>query len=126
MPGARRYHPADIYVTENGCDVPGESDIPLPDVLDDTFRVDFYAGYVRAAQEAVAYDAVPLRGYFAWSLLGARRPPAAEPACCAGEAAGFLGPCAAAIVTFMALAGCLPESCYLCLLSAQSSTPLAA
>jgi len=62
-------------VTENGCDVPGEDKIPLPDVLDDTFRVDFYRGYVQAAQEAVTYDAVPLRGYFAWSLLGARPPP---------------------------------------------------
>ncbi len=73
-PGAPRYRPADIYVTENGCDVPGEDAIPLPDVLDDTFRVDFYRGYVQAAQEAVTYDAVPLRGYFAWSLLGARPP----------------------------------------------------
>lgn len=62
-------------MTENGCDVPGEDKIPLPDVLDDTFRVDFYRGYVQAAQEAVTYDAVPLRGYFAWSLLGARPPP---------------------------------------------------
>lgn len=86
--------------------MPGEDGIPLPDVLDDTFRVDFYVGYVRAAQEAVAYDAVPLRGYFAWSLLGAP-PPAAELACCSAETAGFLGPCAAVMVAFVQIAGCL-------------------
>ena len=58
-------------MTENGCDVPGEDSIPLPGVLNDTFRVDFYRGYVQAAQETVTYDRVPLKGYFAWSLLGA-------------------------------------------------------
>ena len=64
-----RYHPGEIVVTENGCDVPNESGLPLADALNDTFRVNFYQGYVQAAQQAVN-DGVPLKGYFAWSLLG--------------------------------------------------------
>ncbi|KAK9827612.1 hypothetical protein WJX81_006199 [Elliptochloris bilobata] len=64
-----RYHPGEIYVTENGCDVPGESGLALPEALNDTFRVNFYQGYVQAAAQAAAYDGVPLKGYFAWSLL---------------------------------------------------------
>ena len=34
-------HPI-IYITENGCDVPGESQIELQASLNDTFRIDFY------------------------------------------------------------------------------------
>ena len=67
---ARRYHPGEIYVTENGVDVPNENSLLLADALNDTFRVNFYQGYVQAAQQAVN-DGVPLKGYFAWSLLGA-------------------------------------------------------
>ena len=67
---ARRYHPGEIYVTENGVDVPNENSLSLADALNDTFRVNFYQGYVQAAQQAVN-DGVPLKGYFAWSLLGA-------------------------------------------------------
>ena len=33
-----RYNSPIIYVTENGCDVPGESDMPLKEALQDTFR----------------------------------------------------------------------------------------
>lgn len=67
---AHRYHPGEIYVTENGVDVPNENSLSLADALNDTFRVNFYQGYVQAAQQAVI-DGVPLKGYFAWSLLGA-------------------------------------------------------
>ena len=64
----RRYNPGEIYVTENGVDVPNENSLALADALNDTFRVNFYQGYVQAAQQAVN-DGVPLKGYFAWSLL---------------------------------------------------------
>ena len=38
MWNTRRYRPAAILVTENGCDAPGENDMPLDQVLDDQFR----------------------------------------------------------------------------------------
>lgn len=57
-----------IYVTENGCDVPGENHISFPDVLNDQFRIDYYSGYIRAMEQA-RNDGVDIRGYFAWSLL---------------------------------------------------------
>ena len=34
-------HPI-IYITENGCDVPGESQMELQESLNDTFRINYY------------------------------------------------------------------------------------
>ena len=36
-----RYDYPPIYITENGVDVPGESQMTLEQALNDTFRVDF-------------------------------------------------------------------------------------
>ncbi len=60
--------PPIIYVTENGCDVPGESEKGMVDLLRDEWRIDYYASYLRAMQEARELG-VDVRGYFAWSLL---------------------------------------------------------
>jgi len=57
-----------LYITENGCSVPGESEMTYPDVLDDQWRVAYFFEYLEAMTEAV-YDGVPVQGYFAWSLL---------------------------------------------------------
>lgn len=65
---AQRYQNPDIYVTENGVDVPNESQIPLPQVLNDTFRVDYYENYLEFVAEAIE-EGANVRGYFAWSLL---------------------------------------------------------
>jgi len=40
----------------------------MPAVLNDSFRLAYYKGYVAAAVEA-AGAGVPIKGYFAWSLL---------------------------------------------------------
>ncbi len=105
-------------MTENGCDVPGEDKIPLPDVLDDTFRVDFYRGYVQAAQEAVTYDAVPLRGYFAWSLLGARPPPGRPTV-----PAALWGGLQVVLLHMVARAEPLRHACYMGCRRARASLP---
>jgi beta-glucosidase/6-phospho-beta-glucosidase/beta-galactosidase len=65
---AERYGNPGIYVTENGCDVPNESQLPLAEALNDQFRVDFYRGYLGNMAEAMK-DGVKVKGYFAWSLL---------------------------------------------------------
>jgi beta-glucosidase len=62
----REYGPLPLYVTENGAaydDVVGEDG----EIHDDD-RVAFVVGHVDACARAVAAG-VPLRGYFAWSLL---------------------------------------------------------
>jgi len=64
-----RYGPGAIYITENGCDVPGEHEAKLEDALNDTFRVNYYREYLAAAAEAVSEFEVPLKGFFAWSLM---------------------------------------------------------
>lgn len=64
-----RYNNPLIIVTENGVDVPNESAMKLPDVLHDDFRIDYYAGYLSGLADAIQYDKVNVRGYFAWSLL---------------------------------------------------------
>ncbi|KAL3135675.1 hypothetical protein ABBQ38_006148 [Trebouxia sp. C0009 RCD-2024] len=65
----KRYNGPDIYVLENGVDCPQESSVPIPDVLNDTFRLHYYQQYLAEAVKAVKEDGVLLKGYFAWSLL---------------------------------------------------------
>ncbi len=56
----------DLYVTENGCAF--EDTVTSDGRVHDTDRLDYYEAHLRAARETI--DAgVPLRGYFAWSLL---------------------------------------------------------
>lgn len=64
-----RYTGIGIYVTENGCDVPGEMGASLEDALNDTFRVNYYRYYLDEAAKAVMENNVNLKGYYAWSLL---------------------------------------------------------
>ncbi|WP_159941298.1 MULTISPECIES: GH1 family beta-glucosidase [unclassified Nocardiopsis] len=56
----------DLYVTENGCAF--EDTVTEDGEVNDTERIAYYEGHLRAAKEAVEAGA-PLRGYFAWSLL---------------------------------------------------------
>jgi beta-glucosidase len=62
---ARYAHPP-IYITENGCALPGEGDREV--ALNDVTRRDFLKGYLEACHEAIS-NGVDLRGYMAWSLL---------------------------------------------------------
>ena len=66
---SRTFSPKEIYVTENGVDVPGEVDLRLPDVLRDTFRINYFSAYLEQLALAVSEDHVPLKGYMAWSIL---------------------------------------------------------
>jgi beta-glucosidase len=62
----RDYEPPAIYVTENGCAYP---DVRGHDgEVQDPERQAYLDGYIEAAGRAIA-EGVPLRGYFAWSLL---------------------------------------------------------
>jgi beta-glucosidase len=60
------YHPQQLYVTENGAAFKDEWD--GGDAVHDPRRVSFYQGYIAASAEALQAG-VPLKGYFAWSLL---------------------------------------------------------
>jgi hypothetical protein len=79
--GRTAAEPLPLYITENGCSAPGESEMPLPAVLNDRYRVAFYFEYltevaaaVRKVQEVSnargkAQRSSFVKGYFAWSLL---------------------------------------------------------
>lgn len=58
-----------IYMTENGTTAQGEhvAAPPAEDVLDDTFRVEFFHGYLHELAGAVR-DGVDVRSYFAWTF----------------------------------------------------------
>lgn len=56
----------DLYVTENGCAF--EDRVSEDGAVHDPERTDYYEAHLRAAREAV-HAGIPLRGYFAWSLL---------------------------------------------------------
>jgi len=66
---SERYGNPKIYITENGCDVVGESDLPLEQALHDTFRVDFLTEYTTNVMAAFHIDGVNVAGYYSWSLL---------------------------------------------------------
>ncbi|KAJ0415346.1 glycoside hydrolase [Aspergillus carlsbadensis] len=66
---SKRYGWPNIYVTENGTSIKGESLLEGAAALDDVFRVEYLDGYVRAMADAVREDGVNVRGYMAWSLL---------------------------------------------------------
>ncbi|KAH8554452.1 beta-glucosidase [Umbelopsis sp. PMI_123] len=57
-----------IYLTEQGTTAPGEN-APTEDVLNDTFRIDYYTSYVESLARAVKEDGVVVKSYLAWSLL---------------------------------------------------------
>jgi beta-glucosidase len=62
----RDYTDLPIYVTENGA---AFDDVPDAEGnVDDPGRVDYFAQHLRACHEAIT-EGVPLRGYFAWSLM---------------------------------------------------------
>jgi beta-glucosidase/6-phospho-beta-glucosidase/beta-galactosidase len=64
-----RYPGLDIYITENGCDVPNEDKLPLQEALNDTFRLNYIRDYLTEISKAVNEDHVPLKGYFVWSFM---------------------------------------------------------
>jgi beta-glucosidase/6-phospho-beta-glucosidase/beta-galactosidase len=57
-----------VYITENGCDVPGESSLSFEKVIQDDFRISYYSQYLKALDQAI-FEGSNIRGYFAWSLL---------------------------------------------------------
>ncbi|KAJ4336124.1 hypothetical protein N0V95_008703 [Ascochyta clinopodiicola] len=63
-----RYH-VPIYMTENGTTAKGEhvAAPPSKEVLDDTFRLEFFHGYLRELAQAVR-DGVDVRSYFGWTF----------------------------------------------------------
>ena len=62
----RDYQPGAIYITENGSTY---DDVQLPDGrVDDPQRLSFLVRHLEAARR-VQQAGVPLKGYFAWSLL---------------------------------------------------------
>eukprot|EP00877_Chromochloris_zofingiensis_P010272 jgi/Chrzof1/5499/Cz16g05160.t1 len=64
-----RYHRPEVWITENGVPAPGEAHRPLPQALKDTYRIDFFKGYLENLCRAVVEDNVNLSAYFAWSLI---------------------------------------------------------
>ena len=61
----RDYRPAQMYITENGA---AYDDIVVDDRVEDPARVSFLARHLDAAAASLA-EGVPLRGYFAWTLM---------------------------------------------------------
>jgi beta-galactosidase len=63
---ARYDHPP-IYITENGCALPGEADVTV--AINDTKRIDFVEKYLSACHAAINEDGVDLRGYILWTFM---------------------------------------------------------
>jgi beta-glucosidase len=64
-----RYGYPKIYVTENGTSILGENDLPMDQLLEDDFRVQYFKDYIGAMADAYTLDGVNVRAYMAWSLM---------------------------------------------------------
>lgn len=64
-----RYNQPKIYVTENGTSLKGESDLPVDQIVNDDFRVQYFREYIAAMADAYTLDGVNVRAYMAWSLM---------------------------------------------------------
>ena len=62
----QRYDHPPIYITENGCAMPGEDDRET--ALDDQGRLAYIRAYLEACHEAID-NGVDLRGYMCWSFM---------------------------------------------------------
>ncbi|HLA43938.1 MAG TPA: family 1 glycosylhydrolase, partial [Aggregatilineales bacterium] len=62
----RDYHPSAIYVTENGS--AWDDPKPVNGLVDDPNRVAYLSSHLKAIEAAID-SGVPLKGYFAWSLM---------------------------------------------------------
>jgi beta-glucosidase/6-phospho-beta-glucosidase/beta-galactosidase len=63
-----RYSSPKIYVTEFGCDVDQESEMPKEQALHDTFRKTYYQLYMMQIAKA-KNEGADVKGVFAWSLM---------------------------------------------------------
>jgi beta-glucosidase len=63
---AREYPEVPLYITENGAAF--QDEVGPDGSVDDPDRLAYFAAHLRACHDAIAAG-VPLRGYFAWSLL---------------------------------------------------------
>jgi len=64
-----RYDNIPVYITENGVDSPGESDLPIQQALNDTFRLNYLQSYITEVSKAVNEDKCNVQAYFVWSLM---------------------------------------------------------
>jgi len=62
----RDYPVKALYITENGAAY--DDPAPVNGVVEDTKRVEYFAGHIAAVEAAVA-QGVPVQGFFAWSFL---------------------------------------------------------
>ncbi|KAJ3049368.1 Beta-glucosidase 1B [Rhizophlyctis rosea] len=58
-----------IYVTENGCSIKGEQNLPVEEAVNDDFRVKYFQDYLDAMLLAIHEDGVVVKGYLGWSFL---------------------------------------------------------
>jgi beta-glucosidase len=63
-----QYSSPKIYVTEFGCDLPGEGEMEVPAALEDEFRRTYYQLYMMQVARAKK-DGADIHGVFAWSLM---------------------------------------------------------
>ena len=50
-----------ILVTENGCDVPNESALPIEEVLRDAFRITYLSSYIAEMKRAMSLGLVNIK-----------------------------------------------------------------
>jgi hypothetical protein len=63
-----RYKPSEIVITENGVSAPKEQLMTTAEAIRDSFRVNFYNGYLDNVCKAIN-EGINVVTYFAWSFM---------------------------------------------------------
>lgn len=58
-----------IYLTEGGVSVPNEQKMNIDDVVNDTFRQNFFIDHYNNLKDAIQIDKIPIKLFIAWALL---------------------------------------------------------
>lgn len=66
---AEKFPGVDIIITECGVSVPGENNMTLTEIVNDTYRSDFFKGIYESLSLAVLSDKLPIISFLGWSLL---------------------------------------------------------
>ncbi|KAI8810635.1 glycoside hydrolase superfamily [Cladochytrium replicatum] len=64
-----RYPGKDVWVSEIGVAVPNEATLTLPEIVNDTYRIDYLQTHLDQIAVAISNDSVPVKVVLAWSLL---------------------------------------------------------
>ncbi|EOA26977.1 hypothetical protein CARUB_v10023074mg [Capsella rubella] len=64
-----KYNNIPVYIKENGIHETDDGTRPREEILNDTFRIDYFKAHFEALHNAIVKDGCDVRGHYAWSMM---------------------------------------------------------